>query len=142
MKDKTPIPAQPDQLRPIAEAAVRLPDVASAAIFVTREGSTVLELGAAAGVEETTLQRLTEAVRNSAHPIARTAALGEAEFDVTPMAPGGPALRSHLPLVIELGGARVVVGVLAVAHEHNLDAAVRQSLAELAEQAAALIRGD
>lgn len=139
MNDTTPITAQSESLRPIAQAAVQLPGVESTAIFTVDKGSPDLKLRAAAGVDGVPLQRLADAVRNPAHPIARTASTGDAEFDVIPMAPGGPALRSHLPLVAERGGSPVVVGVLAVAHEASLDPAVKRALAELAAAAAALI---
>ena len=46
-------------------------------------------------------------VRDPAHPIARTLVDGFATFDVKPMAPGGPALRSHLPLFGQGGERRV-----------------------------------
>ncbi|HLX35439.1 MAG TPA: hypothetical protein VKR30_09405 [Candidatus Limnocylindrales bacterium] len=55
-------------------------------------------------------------------------------FDVRPMNPVGPALRSHLPL----DG----LGVLAVAHEPSLTAETRGELERLAASAAALLRAD
>jgi len=62
-----------------------------------------------------------------------------ATFDVQPTAPGGPALRSHLPLVARDDGRRSVVGVLAVAHQHRLDPDSRRVLERLADTAAALL---
>ena len=40
--------------------------------------------------------------------------------DVRPMAPGGPALRSHVPLTVTRDGRTSVLGVLALAHEAPL----------------------
>jgi len=67
------------------------------------------------------------------HPIARAMLDAGPTFDVRPMNPGGPALRSHL----RLGG----LGVLAVAHDASLDAEQRASLEELATAATDLLRG-
>ena len=38
------------------------------------------------------------------------------------MNPGGPALRSHVPLAMTRGGSTTVLGVLALAHERSLAA--------------------
>jgi GAF domain-containing protein len=135
-------PADNDSLRTVVESAIELTSADSAAIFVIPLDSTELELAAAAGIEGPPLDRLAAAVRNPEHPIARTAADASASFDVTPTAPGGPALRSHLPLLAASAGMPVVVGVLAVAHEASLDAEARRTLGELAARAAALVRPD
>ncbi len=66
----------------------------------------------------------------------------ESTFNVTPMAPGGPALRSHVPLLVERGGWWRAVGVLAVAHDSTLDESEQQALNELAAQAASLTATD
>ena len=55
------------------------------------------------------------------------------------MAPGGPRLRSHLPLRADTGTGRATVGVLAVAHDSTLDEAQRSALIEVADTAAAVI---
>lgn len=132
--------ADSDQLRAVAESAVELTGADSAAIFVIPADSTELELAAAAGIDGPPLDRLASAVHNPDHPIARTAADATASFDVTPTAPGGPALRTHLPLLAGSAESPVVVGVLAVAHEYSLDTSERRVLAELAARAAALLR--
>lgn len=124
------------------ESAIELTSADSAAIFVIPADSTDLELRAAAGIDGPALDRLAAAVRNPAHPIARTAVEATASFDVAPTAPGGPALRSHLPLLAGSAESPVVVGVLAVAHEYSLDADQRRTLAELAARAAELARPD
>jgi hypothetical protein len=123
----------------LADTAIGLPGIESAVIFATPGASADLALVAAAGVEGPPLERLAEAVRNPAHPIALTAAQGTAEFDVTPIAPGGPALRSHLPLLADGHDGNTVLGVLAVAHQDSLDPETRRRLAELAGAAAQLL---
>jgi hypothetical protein len=112
---------------------VALGEVASAAVFVRPLSGQGLELAAAAGIDGPALRGLTAAVRNPGHPIARTMVERVATFDVRPTARGGPALRSHVPLVRQNG---TVVGVLAVAHEDSLGTETRASLIELAEAAA------
>ena len=101
-------------------------------------GATDLELAAAACIDGAPLERLIEAVRDPRHPIALTVTEAEPSFDVRPIAPGGPALRSHVPLFAEGGHGRAVVGVLAVAHEQSLDASARRDLIGFASEAAAL----
>jgi hypothetical protein len=134
--------ADSDSLRELAESPIELTSADSAAIFVIPSDSTELMLAAAAGIDGPPLEGLAAAVHNPNHPIAQTAADAIATFDVTPTAPGGPALRSHLPLLVAGAGMAVVVGVLAVAHEHSLDADERRTLAELAARAAELARPD
>lgn len=135
-------PNRPDTLGSIVAAAAERAGVASAAIFIVDEGSGQLTLAAAAGVEGHSLERLVIAVRDPAHPIARTAVDGKSSFDVTPVAPGGPALRSHLPLVVENDGSHRTVGVLAVAHELPFNDSERDALMDLADQAARLTGGE
>jgi len=129
--------ARPDRLRRYVIEAIALPGVESAAIFVAG-ASGDLELGASIGVVGPALERLTGAVRQPGHPIARTMAEGVASFDAVPMAPGGPALRSHLPLLIGAAdpARRRAVGVLAVAHDRPLDAEARDALLDIAAAAA------
>ena len=110
--------------------------IESAAIFVVRPGSAELELAAAAGIEGPARDGLVAAVRNPAHPIARALTDEGPTFDVQPMNPGGPALRSHLPLVAPGPGNPLVVGVLAVAHDRGLTTDERQALKNRAEEAA------
>jgi hypothetical protein len=130
-----------DDLAAAAERAIGIADIQSAAIFVTRPGSTELELGGAAGIAGPPLDGLRAAVRNPDHPIRRTMLDDGPTFDVRPTAPGGPALRSHLPLFDVAGGQRTVVGVLAVAHDRPLDPAAREALGEIAIRSAVLARG-
>jgi hypothetical protein len=124
-----------ERLKAIAEAAVSSEEIASAAIFLVPSVGSALALAAAAGIEGPALDRLTEAVLDHNHPIARTVEEGYASFDVTPMAPGGPALRSHLPLMSP-GAAAIVIGVLAVAHDQPVSASEKAELLQLAADAA------
>jgi hypothetical protein len=113
--------------------------IGSAAIFVVGQGAEPPELVATAGLPAPAAVGLAAAVRNPAHPIARTAADGEPSFDVLPTAPGGPALRSHLPLLASRDGAATLVGVLAVAHDAPMSPSA-PLLRAVADLAAAAIR--
>jgi hypothetical protein len=114
--------------------------IASAAIFLAMPGSTTLELAAAEGIGGPALDGLIAAVRDPGHPVARALNDSGPTFDVAPMNPGGPRLRSHLPLATQRDGRRMAVGVLAVAHDAPLDSAERQRLIDLADAAAAAVR--
>jgi hypothetical protein len=111
----------------IVRSALTVEGVESAAIFISRAGSLELELAAAAGIEGPPLDGLVAAVRHPDHPIARAVHDPGPTFDVRPMSPGGPALRSHLPL----GG----LAVLAVAHDRALSSDARSTLERLAASA-------
>ena len=95
----------------------------SAAIVAVRDGS--LEVAASFGLEEPAIAGLAAAVADPGHPIARTVADPITTFDVLPTRPGGPALRSHLPLTVTRDGSEVVLGVLALAHERPIDPEMR-----------------
>ncbi len=110
------------QLRPLAKDALAIGGVVSAAVFVLGDAGGPLELAAAAGIEGPALDGLVAAVRNPAHPVARALRDDAPTFDVLPTAPGGPALRSHFPLVADMDGERAAVGVLAVAHDAPMSA--------------------
>ena len=126
-------------LRSITDAAIETEPIVSAVIFVLPANGPTLELAAASGVAGPALAGLSEAIRNSSHPVARTVTEGYATFDVTPIAPGGPALRSHVPLIARREGNTTVLGVLAVAHERSLSESERNELHDLASAAAAAI---
>jgi hypothetical protein len=140
--DETEIPGS-DALRDVVRAVMDVPGIESAAVFISRGASGELELAAADGVAGPALERLIEAVRNPGHPIARTMAEGVASFDAVPSAPGGPALRTHIPLVIGENdpSGRRVIGVLALAHERRLDGDGRAALQALALGAALALAG-
>ena len=128
-----------ESLQVILLSATENLHVGSAAFFVRAPDSTGLVVAAAAGISGAALEGLAAAVRDPTHPIARTLVDGEATFDVAPRAPGGPALRSHLPLLADHGGRQATLGVLAVAHENPLDEDARRALVELADRAASAI---
>jgi hypothetical protein len=109
-------------------------EVASAAIVIDGEGG--LEIVAAFGLDDVNRAGLAEAIRRPGHPIARTFGDATPTFDVQPTAPGGPALRSHLPLVVTRGGTDRVLGVLALAHDRPTDQDMRPVLEAAAELAA------
>src|SRR4051812_22258529 len=121
-----------DRLGGIADAATAVPGIASAAVFLVPTGSADLALVAASGIEGAALYALSAAVLRPGHPIAQTLHDGVATFDVSPTAPGGPALRSHLPIIEPRDGGSTCVGVLAVAHQEPLPARSRATLEGLA----------
>ena len=55
---------------------------------------------------------------------------------------GGPALRSHLPLVVTRGGTDSVLGVLALAHDEPIDPGLRPILQAVADLAAVAVERD
>ena len=112
----------------IASAAVVVPDEAGGLEIV---GSIGLDAAAAAG--------LAQAIRQPGHPIVRTFADPVATYDVTPVNPGGPALRSHLPLVIRRDGVDHVVGVLALAYDRPIEIDQRPIVEAVADLAAVAI---
>ena len=82
---------------------------------------------------------LSAAVRNPAHAVARTFATGETGYDVLPGAPGGPALRTHVPLIVASDGMDRIVGVLALAHDRPIDAGLRPIMLAAADLVAVAI---
>ena len=121
-------------LNALVDAALGIGGIASAALFALPPGSSTLELAAAAGIEGPALDGLVAAVRNPEHPVARSLTADGPIFDVRPTAPGGPALRSHLP--VRDGADGRPVGVLAVAHDVPLSEPDRAALVDLASAAA------
>ena len=127
-----------DDLEEIARRALAVSGVQSAAIFFVPPGTSAPQLATAAGIAGPALDDLVAAVRNPDHPVTRALTDEGPTFDVLPMAPGGPKLRSHLPLVSDRGE---IVGVLAVAHDLPLGDEQRADLIELAGYAASAIVG-
>jgi diamine N-acetyltransferase len=108
---------------------------ASAAIVIPgRAGG--LEIAATFGLDEAATAGLAGAITRPAHPIARTFTDPTPTFDVLPTVPGGPALRSHVPLTVTRGGTKTVLGVLALAHEQPVDQAMRPVILAAADLAA------
>jgi hypothetical protein len=114
-------------------------EVGSAAIFILSGQLDRLEIVASIGLADAALAGLAAAVGNPGHPIARTMATPVASFDVLPTAPGGPALRSHLPLIVMRDGTDTVLGVLALAHDRPFDPETRPLLQAGADLAAVAI---
>ena len=123
-------------LAELAQAALARTGAASSAILVF-DAAGKLVLGAASGISGEPLERLLEAVQSPDHPVARTGREAQAGFDVTPIAPGGPALRSHVPLLVADEPGRSV-GVLALAHQLPLTEEQRDQAFALASEAAQL----
>ena len=113
-------------------------DVESAVIVVV-DRPDELRIIASTGLPGPAVAGLAEAIRNPQHPIARTVGNPVPMFDVLPTAPGGPALRSHLPIAITRDGSDTVLGVLALPHQRPLDAGTRLMLEAVADLAAVAI---
>ena len=60
-------------------------------------------------------------------------------YDVAPMNPGGPRLRSHLPLIVTRGRTPRVLGVLALAHDDEIAPEAKPVIGAAADLAAARI---
>jgi hypothetical protein len=116
-------------------------DVESAAIVAPDPSSDRLVIVASVGLGEPAIAGLTDALRDPGHPIARTLVDPVATFDVLPTRPGGPALRSHLPLIVTRAGSDRALGVLALAHQRPIDAASRLLIAAAADLAAVALEG-
>jgi len=134
--------AHSDSLGPGLEALLAVVgeqlDVESAVIVVV-DGPVRLRIVASTGLPDPVVAGLVEALRNPQHPIARTVRDPVPSFDVLPTAPGGPALRSHLPVAVTRDGSDTVLGVLALAHHRPLDAGTRLMLEAVADLAAVAI---
>jgi hypothetical protein len=126
-------------LRAMLEAISVPLEVASAAVVVETGGSHSLGVVASRGLDAAAEAGLTDAVRRPEHPVRRTFAQPTATYDVTPMNPGGPALRSHLPLIVRRDGVDRVVGVLALAYDRSIDPESRPTLEAVADLAAVAI---
>ena len=124
----------------VLETLTRELEIASAAVFTAGNGSSDLTLAAWTGFADP--EGLSAAVRRPGHPIAQTVVDGIASFDVKPTAPGGPALRSHLPLTVSSDGRDVVLGVLAIAHDAPTDPDRRRLLAAIVDLIAVAIERD
>ncbi len=117
-------------------------DIGSAAVVVPNDSSGDLGIVASIGLDAAAAAGLTAAMRNLGHPIVRTFATPVATYDVTPMNPGGPALRSHLPLTVTRAGADRVVGVVALAYDRPIEADTRPLLEAVADLMAVALDRD
>ncbi len=129
-------------LRAILGAIAAPLDIGSAAVIVPGGSSDGLEIAASIGLGDAAANGLTAAMRDPGHPIVRTFRSPVATYDVAPLNPGGPALRSHLPLIVRRDGADRVVGVLALAYDRPIDADARPVLEAVADLAAVAIERD
>ena len=127
-----PEPGLEALLRVVAEEL----GIESAVIVVPSGPSGHLAIVAAHGLGVPAEAGLTAALRNPDHPVARTLRDPVASFDVPPSQPGGPALRSHLPVTVTRAGTVQVLGVLALAHHAPMGAGSRRSLGAVADLAA------
>jgi hypothetical protein len=116
---------------------------AGSGAILTADGTTS-ELGilASVGLGAEAAAGLVAAVRNPAHAVARTYSTAETAFDVLPANPGGPALRSHLPLIVARDGIEQVVGVLALAHDRPIEPGLRPLVVGVADLAALAIASE
>ena len=114
-------------------------DVGSAAVVVPGAAADSFEIVASLGLDAAAAAGLTAAMRQPVHPVVRTFSDAAATYYVTPMNPGGPALRSHLPLVIRRDGVDRIVGVLALAYDRPIDPDGKPTLEAVADLAAVAI---
>jgi hypothetical protein len=119
----------------LSDLAARL-GIDSAVVVLPSGPSGDLAVSASVGLPDPALNGLMAAMRDPGHPIARTFRDPVATWDVPPTRPGGPALRSHVALTNERGGAHSVVGVLALAYEEPLEAEARHDIERAATRIA------
>jgi hypothetical protein len=130
-----------DELDELLRSGIEPLRIASAAIFTAAPDAAGLELAAAAGISGPPLDALVAAVVDPRHPFRRTLAERTSSYNVSPMNPGGPALRSHVLIDAHHGGSSAPIGILAVAHAEPLGSMAQETLHELADRAAAAIVG-
>jgi hypothetical protein len=139
------VPARPSAaLDALAREALTIGDIRSSAIFAPGD-ATSLQLVAAAGIEGPPLDALVAAVQQPSHPVARALHDQGPTFDVLPINPGGPRLRSHLPLRLPADARGVPgrsVGVLALAHDEQMELGDRERLVDLARRAGEALGDD
>jgi len=126
-------------LQPQLDSVAREIGAASGVIVVVDDSPERLAIAAAYELAGPAFDALAQAIMDPRHPIARTVETGAATYDLRPVNPGGPALRTHMPLIARRGDADHVVGVLALAHEVPIDPAVRPRLMAAADRAAVAI---
>ena len=109
----------------------------SAVIFGQDPDRPTVEPIASHGLDAASLESLTAAVTSlSDHPIRRSITEGSVAFDDAPIREGGPALRSHLPLVVTRDEVDLPLGVLAIAHQNPFNDAQRRIATAIAQLAA------
>jgi GAF domain-containing protein len=133
--------AHGDGIKPTLQALVdSVTDLgASSAAIVIGGRDGALEIAASFGLDDGAAAGLTAAIARPGHPIAWTMRETMPTFDVLPTGVGGPALRSHLPLVVTRGETDSVLGVLALAHDEPIDPETRPVLQAVADLAAVAV---
>ena len=114
-------------------------EVESAVIMIVTKEPDRLAIAASIGLGDAAIAGLAAAVGDPGHPIAMTVTTPVSRFDVSPTRPGGPALRSHLPLIVRRDGSDIVLDVLALAHDRPIDPAMRPLVLPGADLAAVAI---
>lgn len=127
------------RLRTLLDAIARPLGIASAAIVVRDGAGSGLQVVAGSGLDEAATAGLTEAMKRPTHPVTMTFEASAPTYDVAPINPGGPALRSHLPLVVTRGGTARALGVLALAHDSSIDPEAKSVIEAAAGLAAVMI---
>ena len=126
-------------LRTLLDAVARPLGIASAAIVVRDGSGTGLEIVASYGLDAAATAGLAEAMQRPTHPVTMTFEATAPTYDVAPMNPGGPRLRSHLPLIVTRGRTPRVLGVLALAHDDEIAPDAKPIIGAAADLAAARI---
>ncbi|MFI5225119.1 MAG: hypothetical protein ACHQ3P_00420 [Candidatus Limnocylindrales bacterium] len=126
-------------LRVLLEALAAPLEVLSAAVVTVDASGERPAIVASFGLDSAAAAGLGVAIQNPGHPIRRTVADPVATFDVQPTVPGGPGLRSHLPLIVRRAGTNTVLGVLALAHDRRIDMESRAIVLAAADLAAVAI---
>lgn len=131
-----------ESLNAILDALCEQLGMGSGAIVMVEQPSGRLGIAASFGLGAEAAAGLFHAIENPGHPIARTIATPVPSFNVLPTVPGGPVLRSHVPLTVTRSGAGVVLGVLALAHDAPLDEATWPVILAAGDLAAVAIERD
>ena len=113
--------------------------IASGAIVVRDGSGNGLEIVASYGLDAAATAGLAEAMQRPTHPVTMTFEATAPTYDVAPMNPGGPRLRSHLPLIVTRGRTPRVLGVLALAHDDEIAPEAKPIIGAAADLAAARI---
>ena len=123
-----------------AAVAALLP--AMGAIFLSDPDRPGLQLIASHGMDDATLDRLSDEVADPAHPFATSAVARTTTFDREGTSPDGSVfIGAYLPLVVASGGVATSLGSIGLGWPapRELDAAERETLTALASLAAVAV---
>jgi len=113
---------------------------AESAVVVVRDGVTgERTVIASAGLPEVAVAGLTAAMRDPRHPVSATFDAPVAAFDVQPTGPGGPALRSHVPITRAGRPDEPPIAVLAIAHDRSLRESDRDAVTAAVSDLASML---